>query len=60
MVVWVSGSVLGEVSLPEFLGVVVVFSVGWDVSVSKTNGWWGTGRDGSNKGSDGEFHEFNN
>ena len=42
LVVWVSGSVLGEVSLPEFLGVIVVFSVGWDVSVSETNSWWGS------------------
>jgi len=36
--VWVGSSVFGEVSLPEFLGVIVVFSVGWDVSVSESNG----------------------
>jgi hypothetical protein len=54
-----SGSVLGPVSFPEFSGVVVVFSVGWDDGVSETNGWWGTSRGagGGNKGSDGEeFH----
>ena len=51
---WVSGSVFGEVTLPEFLSVVIVFSVGWDISVSETNGWWGTGLSGSEEGGDGE------
>jgi len=57
LVVWVGSSVLGEVSLPEFLSVIVVFSVGWDISVSETNSWWGTGLGGSKEGGDGEiFH----
>ena len=57
LVVWVGSSVFGEVTLPEFLGVVVVLSVGWDVSVSETNGWWGTGLSGGEEGGDGEkFH----
>ena len=54
---WVSGSVFGEITFPEFLGVIVVFSVGWDVSMSETNGWWGTGLSDGKKGSEGEiFH----
>ena len=44
MVVWMGGSVLGEISLPEFLGVVVVFSGGWDESVSESNSWWSSGK----------------
>ena len=43
LIVWVSGSVFSPVSLPEFLGVVVVFSSGWDIGVSESNSWWGTG-----------------
>merc|ERR1712083_1204085 len=43
LVVWMSGSVFGEVSLPEFLSVIVVFSVSWDETMSKSNSWWGTG-----------------
>merc|ERR1711959_214162 len=43
LVVWMGGSVLGEISLPEFLSVVVVLSVSWDETVAKTNSWWGTG-----------------
>ena len=47
LIVRVSSSVLGPVTFPEFLGVVVVFSAGWDVGVSETNGWWGTGGGGN-------------
>merc|ERR1712083_931423 len=36
LVVWVSSSVFGEVTFPEFFSVIVVFSVGWDESVSET------------------------
>ena len=43
MIVWVSGSIFGPVSFPELLGVVVVFSSGWDIGVSESNSWWGTG-----------------
>ena len=43
LIVWVSGSIFGPVSLPELLGVVVVFSSGWDIGVSESNSWWGTG-----------------
>jgi hypothetical protein len=71
LVIWVSGSVFGPVSLPELLGVVVILSGGWDDGVSKSNSWWGTsevnvlgvvvvvvsGLDGSEQGSDGKvFH----
>ena len=51
LVIWVSGSVLGPVSLPELLTVIVVFSSLRDNGVSETNGWWGTGGDdGGNSG----------
>ena len=51
LVIWVSGSVLGPVSLPELLGVVVVFSSLWDDGVTEANSWWGTGgNDGSDSG----------
>ena len=57
LVSWVSGSIFGPVSLPEFFTIVIVLSVGWDDSVSKTNGWWGSSGDGSNECGDyGEFH----
>ena len=39
LVMWVGGLVGGEVSLPEFLGVIIVLSVLWDVSGSKTDLW---------------------
>jgi hypothetical protein len=59
LIVWVSGSVLGPVSLPELLGVVVVFSGGWDILVTESNSWWGTGGGSGNKGSEGEeFHNY--
>ena len=51
LVIWVSGSVLGPVSLPELLGVVVLLSGLWDDGVTEANGWWGTG--GSNGGEHG-------
>jgi hypothetical protein len=38
LVVWVSGNVSSPVSFPEFLGVVEVFSVGWDDFVTES-GW---------------------
>ena len=51
LVIWVSGSVLGPVSFPELLGVVVVFSSLWDDGVTEANSWWGTGgNDGSDSG----------
>ena len=70
LVIWVSGSVLGPVSTPELLGVVVVLSVGWDNGVTESNSWWGTGEvnegdlvvvvsglNGGEQSSDGkEFH----
>ena len=56
LVIWVSGSILGPVSLPEFLSVIVVFSVSWDISVTKSNGWWGTGGNTGNQCS--EYLEF--
>ena len=57
LVVWVSGSVLGPVSLPEVLGVIVVLSVGWDNGVSEADSWWGTGGDdGGNHGNSERFH----
>ena len=57
LVSWVTGSIFGPVSFPEFLGVVVVLSGGWDNSVSETDGWWGTSGDGSNEcGDSSEFH----
>jgi len=57
LVVWVSGSVFGEITLPEFLSVIIVLSVGWDVSVSESNSWWGTCWDSSEEGGDGKsFH----
>jgi len=37
LVVWVSFNVSFPVSFPEFFRVVVVFSVGWDDFVSKSN-----------------------
>jgi len=43
LIVWVSGSILRPVSFPELLGVIVVFSSGWDIGVSESNSWWGTG-----------------
>jgi len=52
LVGWVGSSVLGPVTLPEFLSVVVVFSGGWDNGVTETNSWWGTGLCNSDKGSD--------
>ena len=58
LVSWVSGSIFGPVSFPEFLGVVVVLSSGWDDSVSETDGWWGTSGNGSNEcGDSSEFHD---
>ena len=51
LVIWVSGSVLGPVSLPEFLSVIVVFSSLRNNGVTEANGWWGTGgNDGGNSG----------
>merc|ERR1711918_16454 len=55
LVIWVSGSVLGPVSLPEFFSVVIVLSVGWDNSVSESDRWWGSSVGGGNKNS--EFHD---
>ena len=72
LVIWVSSSVLGPVSLPELLSVVVVLSVGWDNGVTEANGWWGTGElgelgvvvvvvSGLNGGDDsGDSKEFHN
>ena len=40
LISWVSGSVLGPVSLPELLSVGVVLSGGWNDSMTETNGWW--------------------
>ena len=40
LISWVSGSVLGPVSLPELLSVVVVLSGGWDDGVTESNSWW--------------------
>jgi len=60
LIVWVGSSVLGPVTFPELLGVVVVLSVGWDIGVSESDSWWGTGfsGDSGNKCSDSEeFHE---
>ena len=57
LVVGVSSSVLGPVGLPEFLGVVEIFSGGGDVSVSETNGWGSTSGGECNKGSD-ELHNL--
>ena len=37
LVVWVSGSVFSPVGFPEVLGVIEIFSVGWDQSMSETN-----------------------
>ena len=54
LVVWVSGSVLGPVSLPEVLGVVVLLSGLWDDGVSEANGWWGTGGDNGDEHSNSE------
>ena len=57
LIVWVSGSILRPVSFPELLGVIVVFSSGWDIGVSESNSWWGTGLDGSEESGDGKkFH----
>ena len=68
LVVWSSGSVLSIVSGPEGLTVIVVLSSGWDVSVGKSNSWWGSGKsdqlrvvvvssgNSGDKGSKGEFH----
>ena len=55
LIVGVSGSVLGPVSLPELGGVIVVFPSGWDVGVTETNSWWRAGGDGGNKKCE-EFH----
>ena len=57
LVVGVSSSVLGPVGLPEFLGVVEIFSGGGDESVSETNGRGGTSGGECNKGSD-ELHNL--
>merc|ERR1711918_237606 len=57
LVVRMSGSVLGPVGLPEFLGVVEIFSGGGDESVSETNGRGGTSGGECNKGSV-ELHYF--
>ena len=57
LVVGVSSSVLGPVGLPEFLGVVEIFSGGRDVSVSETNGRGSTSGGECNKGSD-ELHNL--
>jgi len=56
LVVWMGSSIFGPVTFPELLGVVVVFLGGWNIRVSKTNSWWGTGfsGDGGNKGGDSE------
>ena len=58
LVVRVSGSVFSPVSLPEFLGVIVVFSSGWDIGVSETNSRWGSGGglNGEKGGNGEEFH----
>ena len=42
LIVGMTGSVLLPVTLPEFLGVVVVFSGGWDEGVAEADGWWET------------------
>ena len=55
MVVGVSGSVFGPVSLPEFLSVIVRLSVRWDPLVSEADSWGSSGVNGSNK-SESEFH----
>ena len=57
LVVGMGSSVLGPVGLPEFLGVVEIFSGGRDVGVSETNGRRSTSGGKSNKGSD-ELHNF--
>ena len=54
LVIWVSGSVLGPVSLPEVLGVVVVFSSLWDDGMSEANSWWGTGGNDGGESSESE------
>ena len=51
LVIWVSGSVLGPVSLPELLGVVVLLSGLRNDGVTEANSWWGTG--GNNGGEHG-------
>jgi len=43
LVVWSSGSVFGPVISPDSVGVIKIFSGGWDNSVSETNLWWDTG-----------------
>ena len=58
LIVRVGSSIFGPVTFPELLGVVVVFSGGWNISVAESNSWWGTGGGGGNKGSEGE--EFHN
>ena len=57
LVVRMGSSVFGPVGLPEFLGVVEIFSGGGDVSVSETNGRRGTSGGECNKSSN-ELHYF--
>jgi hypothetical protein len=61
LVVWVSGLVRGEVTLPEFLGVIKVLSVLWDVCGGKTYLWcWGdwSGNNNGDKGNKSEKFHF--
>ena len=61
LVVRVSSSIFGPVGTPELLGVVVVLSGGWDISVAETDGWWGAsgGLNGGEESSNcEEFHDY--
>merc|ERR1712066_695819 len=61
LVVRVSSSIFGPVGTPELLGVVVVLSGGWDISVAETDGWWGAsgGLHGGEESSNcEEFHDY--
>merc|ERR1711918_200396 len=40
LVIWVSGSVFGPVTTPDSLGVVEIFSGGWNDWVTESRGWW--------------------
>ena len=61
LVVRVSSSIFGPVSTPELVGVVVVLSGSWDISVAEADGWWGSGG-GLNGGEESsnceEFHDY--
>ena len=59
LVVRVSSSIFGPVATPELVGVVVVLSGSWDISVTEADGWWGSGGDSAEESSNcEEFHDY--